>query len=125
MTTQKNGSVIPQKNGNKVETTVTLPVVKKEEPKPSNGQNPIGDRLETLNKLFSLVEQREKLTDTLDDLKKFDYSSDNTKDCISLDDGKGHKFVTYQPDVVTEVVKMVRKYTEDRLTKIDSQLMAA
>ncbi len=124
MTTQKNGATIPT-NGKKAETTTTLSVVKKEDSKPAVINPPIVDRLEQLDMLFSLVEQRAKLNDTLDDLKKFDLSSDNTKDCLILDDGKGHKFTTYQPEVVKEAVALVRKLAQDRMNIIDTKLLAA
>lgn len=121
MTTQKTGATIPT-NGKTSPAPVVKIDSKKEDVKTSN---PIDDRLEQLDQLFALVEQREKLTDTLDDLKKFDLSSDNTRDCLSLDDGKGHKFTTYQPEVVKEAVALVRKHAQDRLNTIDSRLLAA
>lgn len=121
-TQQKNATAAV--SSKKPETALSIVPGTAKEVKPIS-KSAIEEKLDLLNQQFSMVEQRDKLTDTLDDLKKFDLSSDNTRDCLSLDDGKGHKFTTFQPEVVKEAVALVRKHAEERLNRIDSILLAA
>jgi hypothetical protein len=107
---------IQQTNGKKEELPSITPIPKTEL-RPS-----IEDRFLKMDVLFSKREKWEKIKDSLDKLNKFKLSTDGRTDNIIFKDAVGTTFSTYNPDVITKVVDMLKEDLSKKLSEVEQEI---
>lgn len=126
MTTQKNGATIPT-NGKKVETTVPVVQMKKEEPKPAPVElSPFEDRMLRISQLFELQSKHTRLTKSLQKLDEFQLKKGEENIRITIDDEKNSKldeFTTSNPEVVAEALAFIRSTIIERRKRVEALLV--
>ena len=127
---------LPTTNGKQVSTVSELKPQPKEETKPNlkaelpaiipskkeEQKASIEDRFLKMDVLFSKREKWEKIKDSLDKLNKFKLSTDGRTDNIIFKDSAGVTFSTYNPDVITKVVDMLKEDLTKKLAEVEGEI---
>jgi hypothetical protein len=123
-------------NGKTVSTVTKIEPPKKEEqktelpkqelpsivPLPKQDFSPIEDRFLKLDVLFSKREKWERIKDSLDKLNKFKLSTDGRSDNITLKDGAGNSFSTYNAEVLSTVVDLLKVDLTKKLADVEQEI---
>lgn len=111
-TQQKNGTTIPTNgtNGKKIETTVSLSVVKKDEPsKVATANAPLEERILRINQLFELQGKYNRLQKSAALLNEFAMKKGEENIELEIKDRNSRQdFTTSNPEVVKDVLLFVR-----------------
>lgn len=81
-------------------------------------------QLKKLTSLTHLNEKREKLLTTSDNLNGFRHASDERTNVLTIDDGKGCEFHTYNPRIIAKVVDMLKVDIDESMTSIDNEIVS-
>jgi hypothetical protein len=118
-------------NGKKVETTVNLvPIKKEEEPKPApsvpgrvlSDLPPVEDRILKVSQLFSLVEKHDTLLEAKKKLKAFKLSTDGSRDSLRIQDGKGNEFYTTNSGCIADVLEVLKVSIDRKIAEVEAQI---
>ncbi len=129
-TVDKNGA---PKNGNIVAATAVTPKPeakkpeKPEKPKKEETEKdelpPIDDRIYVVEKLFSLIERRTALNDSLKKLAAFKLSTDSNRDELQIRDSKNNTWTTANSTAIAEVVELLKRTLERKVREVESQII--
>ena len=98
-------------------TTVSEKVVKVETPKIN-----LDDRIQKFEKLRGLATQRERLTQTLSELTKFNYNQDDSSS-FYLRDSRNLEFKTTNTNLIKLVTAHLQSTLEQRKSEIEEQIV--
>jgi hypothetical protein len=112
------------KNGVKVETK-TADTPKTEAPKISGTTKTVEEQRERSHRLVDLFDKENKLIESRDTLKSFRLASDENTNELYLKDGKGTQFRTCNAVVIGEVLDVIKKTIDAKLTEVQVQIVAA
>lgn len=93
------------------------------EPKAQTIEKTIETQKERARQLQHLFEKRQKLTETREELEEFTLSNNGQTNKLSLTDGKGVTFNTYNPAVIEQVHKLVLTITAQQLEETEKQIL--
>jgi hypothetical protein len=118
-----------QDNGKKVETSVSLVPVKKEEAKPApsvpgkvlSDLPPVEDRVLKVQQLADLVAKREKLQESLKKLKSIKASSENRGLKITIEDDNDD-WETFNTDAIKACIVTMETTIKQKLDEVEQQI---
>jgi galactose mutarotase-like enzyme len=119
----------PPENGKKVETSVSLVPVKKEEqiPTPSvpgkqlSDLPPVEDRVLKIQQLSDFVAKREKLQESLKKLKSIKASSENRGLKITIEDDND-EWETFNTDAIKTCIASMEVTIKAKLDEVEKQI---
>lgn len=102
---------------------VSIPVKAIEPTKPENLTVNLDDRIQKFEKLRGLATQRERLTQTLNELTKFNYNQDDSAS-FYIRDSHNLEFKTTNTNLIKLVTSHLQSTLEDRKSEIEGQIVA-
>jgi len=81
-------------------------------------------QLEKMNVLYDLSQKRDKLLETKNNLSRFKTASDERTNTLDLSDGKGSDFTTHNPQVIGEIIELIKKDIATKLNIVEEQIIA-
>lgn len=82
----------------------------------------LDDRIQKFEKLRGLATQRERLTETLSELTKFNYNQDGSSS-FYIRDSRNLEFKTTNTNLITLVTKHLQSTLEQRKSEIEEQIV--
>lgn len=114
----------PQKpETQKPETQTPKPEIKPEPRTNTLQLAPLEDRFLKMDELYAHRTKWERLKDTQEKLSKFKLSTDGRADNITLSDGKGCTFSTYNAEVFNKVVEMLKEDVAAKLKATEALII--
>lgn len=82
----------------------------------------INQKIEKINNLYNLMEKREKLTETKENLNRFRVSADGNSQRMTIKDGFGAEFNTSNASVIIDVVALIKKVVDTQIKEVEDQI---
>ena len=85
--------------------------------------SPLEDRILKIQQLSDLIERREKIADALKKLSSFKFSSDGSRDSITIRDGKGNEFITSNSKAIALVYDTLKSSLQSQLSDTEAAIV--